>query len=106
MKQVSQETMDAMKQLLEHYKNPKEELEDCPLCTLHKDKGEWCETCPWSLFGYKSTSWHVHCNSWVRTLTTDINGISPVRLNPSLYPAFRKKRINMLVQWIRNSEVV
>jgi hypothetical protein len=117
-KQVSQATMEAMKQLLEHYKNPKEKLEDCPLCTLHNKYAPdpydtWryvCSTCPWILFGYKGEKEHPDaygCENWFNTQYPDSNvSISIVRTEPAQFDRIRRKRIGMLVQWIRNSEVV
>jgi hypothetical protein len=102
-KQISQETMDAMKQLLEHYQNPTEYLEDCPLCVVHKDISD-CEECPWALFGHEEIHYHVRCNSWMRKVFNK-NGIASVRRFPKEYPEIVKKRIAMLKHWIRNCEV-
>jgi len=117
MKQVSKATMKAMKLLLDHYKT-KTPLSYCPLCKLHNKYvpspcDSWrheCSTCPWILFGYKGEKEHPDaygCENWINNQYPDTSvSIGIVRTEPAQFDRIRRKRIGMLVQWIRNSEVV
>jgi hypothetical protein len=112
MKQVSQEIMDAMKKLLNSYKT-KDGLTHCPLCVVAKKMvaGSFnCSACPWMLFGYKgqSNGNSYACDRWINenSSSNEYITIIQVRNHPADYDKYRKKRIGMLVQWIRNSEVV
>jgi hypothetical protein len=111
MKQVSKSTMKAMKLLLDHYKT-KTPLFSCPLCKLHCKHVEGyrhvCTTCPWILFGYKGESNPnaYACENWINNQPECDMSISMVREQPDQYDKIRRKRIGMLVQWIRNCEIV
>jgi len=111
-KQVSQKIMNAMKELLDGYKT-KYGLNYCPLCEVSKVivAGKTnCSACPWMLFGYKGQSNRnsYACERWINenSSSNEYLTISQVRNYPADYDRYRKKRIGMLVQWIRNSEVV
>lgn len=108
MKQVSQDMMWGMKVLLKHYKE-KTSLSYCPLCNA-RTKILDCGECPWILFGYKSanTNNSFACEAWLskQQYINPYFGFSIVRKHPDQFDDIRKKRINMLTQWIRHSEVV
>ena len=61
------------------------------------------------LFGYKGRgdSKTYACERWIDELSgNEYITMSYIRKHPGDYDRYRKKRIGMLVQWIRNSEVV
>jgi hypothetical protein len=103
-RKVSRKTMDAMIALKLHYRGIIY-LEDCPLCTEHRFNLPACGGCPWILFGYPDDE--PPCSMWSKTFSSFKRAIiGDIREFPENYPEAAKMRVRMLVQWIRNCEVV